>query len=309
MSHRNSFRLPGLTPATFTPMSKDGSVNLDRIGNLVDFLIDERVSALFVLGSTGEGLSLTISERQRVAQAYVEAAAGRLPVVIHTGHNSLEEACVLAQHAQKVGADAISAIAPFYFKPDSTGTLIQCLARITGAAPDLPFYYYHIPGLTGTEIDLAEFVQRCADELPNMVGVKFSDPRLHPYLAIRSGGGAGNMDFLFGVDEMLLSAWTAGMRGAVGSTYNFAAPLYLRIISCFKQGQMETARNLQSRAAAMIDTILRTCGRPGFKAVMKIIGLDCGPHRLPLVSPDPSAIARMTDALEAMGFFDWGRKP
>lgn len=288
-------------------MHEDGAVNPGRIGPLVEFLIQEGVSSLFVAGSTGEGLSLSFQERRLITEAFVEAAAGRIPVVIHVGHNCLDEACALARHAQSTGASAISAVAPFYFKPDSPETLIRCLARITAGAPELPFYYYHIPTMTGADIDLADLIRLCTDHLPTMVGIKFSDPRLHLYMAAQSTTSSESLDFVFGVDEMLLSAWAAGIRGAVGSTYNFAAPLYQRIISCYMQGDLDRARTLQSCAATMIDVILRTCGRTGFKALMGVIGVDCGPCRLPQVSPSPSDVRRMTHALESIGFFEWGR--
>ena len=246
-------------------------------------------------------------ERRAVAEAYVEAAGGRLPVIVHVGHTCLDEAHELAKHAQCVGANAISAIPPFYFKPESTEDLVRCLARIASGAPELPFYYYHIPAKTGIEVDLAAFLGSCAERLPSMAGVKYSDSRLHEYLACQQYFRQDRFDFVFGIDEMLLSAWVAGMRGAVGTTFNFAAPLYLRILGCFERGDLEQARKYQSRASAMIDTILRTCGRPGFKALMGVVGEDCGPHRLPHGTSKPKDVARMKNALESIGFFDeWG---
>ncbi|MDE2957647.1 MAG: dihydrodipicolinate synthase family protein [Bacteroidota bacterium] len=303
MDSQPEFRLPGLTPAAFTPMHVDGQLNLDAIGDVVDFLVTEGVSALFVLGSTGEGLSLITQERHQVAKAFVEASAGRLPVVVHVGHSSLEEACRLARHAQYIGADAISAVAPFYFKPETPELLAACLARIAGGAPELPFYYYHIPAFTGVDTDLPLLARLCSDQLPTFTGIKFSDTRLQACFAVRSQ--TPPPDVLFGVDEMLLSAWAVGIRGAVGTTYNFAAPLYRRMIACYQQGDLDTARTLQAHAAAAIEVILRTCGRTGFKALMGVLGVDCGPSRLPLGSS--RNIRQMTSALESIGFFEWGR--
>ena len=300
-----SMRLTGLVAAAFTPMKSDAVVALDRIPGLVEHLLKDGVSALYILGSTGEGVSLTLHERQRTAAAFVQAAAGRVPVVVHVGHNSLQEAQILARHAQQIGASAISAVPPYYFKPDSTRSLVSCLAMITAGAPDLPFYYYHIPEKTGVELDLNEFLHLAAQELHSLVGVKFSDTRLYEVSACPY---AERYDFVFGVDEMLLGAWMIGMRGAVGTTYNFAAPLYKRLIACCEQGRIEEARRDQARASTMIKVILKTCGRPGFKAVMDLIGQDCGPHRLPHTTATPVQISEMHKALEAIGFFEWGRK-
>ena len=300
-----SIRLTGLTAAAFTPMKSDAMLDLDRIPSLVEHLLRDGVSALYVLGSTGEGVSLTLRERQHTAAAFVQAAAGRVPVVVHVGHNSLQEAQILARHAQQIGANAISAVPPYYFKPDSTRSLVDCLAMITAGAPDLPFYYYHIPVKTGVELDLNDFLHLATRQLHSLVGVKFSDTRLH---AISACPYAERYDFVCGVDEMLLGAWMTGMRGAVGTTYNFAAPLYNRLIACCEQGQIEEARRNQARASTMINVILKTCGRPGFKAVMGLIGQDCGPHRLPHSTATPAQISEMHQALEAIGFFEWGRK-
>ncbi len=300
-----SIRLTGLTAAAFTPMKSDAMLDLDRIPSLVEHLLRDGVSALYVLGSTGEGVSLTLRERQHTAATFVEAAAGRVPVVVHVGHNSLQEAQILARHAQQIGANAISAVPPYYFKPDSTRSLVDCLAMITAGAPDLPFYYYHIPVKTGVELDLNDFLHLATRQLHSLVGVKFSDTRLQ---AVSACPYAERYDFVCGVDEMLLGAWMTGMRGAVGTTYNFAAPLYNRLIACCEQGQIEEARRNQARASTMINVILKTCGRPGFKAVMGLIGQDCGPHRLPHSTATPAQISEMHQALEAIGFFEWGRK-
>ena len=298
-------QLTGLTAAAFTPMKNDTTPDTDRIPGLVEHLLRDGVSALYVLGSTGEGVSLTLRERQQTAAAFVQAAAGRVPVVVHVGHNSLQEAQSLAKHAQQIGASAISAAPPCYFRPDSTRSLVDCLATITAGAPDLPFYYYHIPVKTGVELDLNDFLRLASRQLHSLVGVKFSDTRLH---AVSMCPHTERYDFLCGVDEMLLSAWMTGMRGAVGTTYNFAAPLYNRLIACCERGRIEEARRNQERASTMIDVILKTCGRPGFKAVMGLIGQDCGPHRLPHSTATPAQISEMHQALETIGFFEWGRK-
>lgn len=300
-----SIQLTGLTAAAFTPMKNDAIPDIGRIPDLVEHLLRDGVSALYVLGSTGEGISLTLRERQQIAAAFVQAAAGRVPVVVHVGHNSLQEAQTLARHAQQIGASAISAVPPCYFRPDSTRSLVDCLATITAGAPDLPFYYYHIPAKTGVELDLDDFLHLASQQLHSLVGVKFSDTRLH---AVSACPYTDRYDFLCGVDEMLLSAWMTGMRGAVGTTYNFAAPLYNRLITCCEQGQIEEARRYQERASTMINVILKTCGRPGFKAVMGLIGQDCGPHRLPHSTATSAQISEMHQALEAIGFFEWGRK-
>ena len=300
------FHLTGLVAATFTPMHDDGSLNLDRVGPIVDFLIEQQLAALYVCGSTGEGPLLTVDEREATAAAYVQAAAGRLPVVIQVGHSSIAEARRLAAHAQQIGADAVSAVAPYYFKPTSIDVLLSCLAEITAGAPDLPFYYYHIPAITGVALDPVELFTRAADRLKTLAGIKYTAPTLDELQILQSVAG-GRYDVLHGRDEMLLAGLAVGARGAVGSTYNFAAPLYRRLIEAFERGDVEQAQRAQAMAVSMIRAILHRGGQAGLKAAMGLFGPDCGVVRLPLVTLDRQGAELLKADLEATGVFDWVR--
>lgn len=300
------FHLDGLIPAVFTPLDEDGSLNLDQIPAVVDHLESDGIEGIYILGSTGEGVSMSREERRRVAEAYVQEAQGRLKTVVQVGHNSLVEAKQLAAHAQEIGADAISALPPFYFRPDSIDAVLDCLQEVASGAPDLPLYYYHIPGKTGVQVDVEKLCRLGMERLPTLSGVKYSDPNLQ---AFQRGDLFlnGDIDFLMGVDEMLLSGLTTGLDGAVGSTYNFAAPLYTKIIREFERGNVSKAREYQTKAVKMIDVILDTCGRPGLKAMMSVVGVECGGQRLPQQTADADDVDRMEDKLETIGFFEWGR--
>ena len=294
----------GLFAAVFTPMCGDGSLNLTQIQPIVDYLLRAQISGLYVCGSTGEGPSLSSEERRAVAAEYVKAAAGKLPVIVQVGHNSLTEACALASHAQAIGADAISALPPSYFKFSSLETLIDCLNEISSAATNLPFFYYHIPCLTGMDFDMAEFLRRACKCLPNLAGIKYSNTAIHEYQACLRFEPQ-RLSILFGYDEMLLSALAVGAAGAVGSTYNFAGPLYNRIIKAFKNGDLTEAQRCQALSVDMIRILSRYRGQPAFKATMKLIGFDCGPNRLPLETLTPQELKTMKSELDEIGFFDW----
>jgi len=297
-------RLTGLVAATLTPMKSDGSLNLDQVGPVVDWLVDRGISALYVCGSTGEGPLLTSQERRRVAAAFVSAASGRLPVVVQVGHSSLSEARALAAHAQQLGAQAVSAVPPYYFKPETIEVLVDCLAEIAAGAPDLPFYYYHIPAITGVGFDLVRMLQLAADRLPTLAGVKYTAMTLDELQVLREFDG-GRFDILHGRDEVLLSALAVGIRGAVGSTYNFAAPLYRRILSAFDSGDLDEARRCQALSVAMVRAIFSVGGQPGLKAAMNLVGPDCGPVRLPLVTFTAEQTSELRRKLAAIGFFEW----
>lgn len=297
-------KLCGLVAATFTPFKADGSLHLGRIKPVTDAVIRQGASGLYVCGSTGEGPLLTTEERKLVAAATVKAAAGRVPVIIQVGHNSIVEARALAAHAQAIGADAVSATPPGYFKPDSMANFIDCIAHIAAGAPKLPFYYYNIPVLSGVRFDMVAFLREGAKRIPSLRGIKFSDPNLHEMLACVEHA-AGRFDILFGVDEMLLGGLTFGAQGAVGSTYNFAAPLYHKIIAALERGDLTEARRLQSLAAEMVRIIIANGGRGGLKAAMELIGADCGHSRLPTLTCTAAQRAQMRQELKAIGFFDW----
>ena len=300
----NTNRLRGLVAATFTPLRNDGTLNLQQVGPVVDRLLRLGVGGLYVCGSTGEGISLTGDERRHVADAHVKAARGRVPVVVQVGHNSLHEARQLAAHAQDVGADAVSANAPSYFKISSTRSLVDCMQEVASGAPNLPFYYYHIPHLTGANFDMIEFLQRASEALPNLVGIKYTAPTVHEYQACLEWNER-QFDVLWGSDEMLLSALAVGAKGAVGSTYNIAAPLYRRIIDAFEQGDWDTARHCQLLSIQMIRVIYQWPFHAAMKEVLQWLGLDCGPCRLPHPRLTREEAKQLRADLESIQFFDW----
>ena len=298
--------LSGLIAATFTPMATDGSLNLDVVPTIVDQLLDEGVSGLYVCGGTGEGVSLSNAERQQTAEAYVNAANGRIPVFIHVGQDSLFAARELAKHAAEIGADGISAITPTYFKPGSPGTLVDSLKIITDGAPDLPFIYYHFPTKTGLDIDLLDFLEQAVVKLPSLFAVKFTDSKLHDLQAALALTD-NKIKIFFGIDEMLLGGLVAGASGAIGSTYNFAAPLYLKLIQAWQNDDLAEAQRLQALSVQMVRTFVPFGGIEGQKAMMRMVGLDCGTARLPLNKLATEATEQLHNNLQEVGFFDWGR--
>jgi N-acetylneuraminate lyase len=301
---KKDIRYTGLFAAAFTPMQEDGSLNLERIPSIVDHLIKVGISGLYVCGATGEGPSLSSEERRAVAEAYVKAAAGRRPVIIQVGHNSLTEARGLASHAVTIGADAISAMPPLCYMIGSVKTLIDCLGQIAAAAPTLPIFYYHIPSVTGVNLDMVEFLREGGRRLPNLAGIKYTHSAIEEYQTCLELDNR-RFNILFGRDEMLLAALAAGAEGAIGSTYNLAGPLYRKIMAAFERGDLDEARKGQALAVEMIRVCLRYRGQPAFKAAMKLLGLDCGPNRLPLETLTLDEANALKKELDDIGFFDW----
>lgn len=302
----NNHSLRGLIAATYTPFHADGGLNLEIIPAMVEDLLSQPITGLYVCGSTGEGMSLSSDERRQVAQAYVTATAGRVPVIVQVGHNSVREAASLAEHAQAIGADIVSATCPSYFRVGNAETLVACMGEIAGAAPALPFYYYHIPALTGSTLDVAEFLTLGGNSIDNLIGLKYTDTRLHEYQHCLETDDR-RFDVVWGCDEMLLGALATGAAAAIGSTYNIAAPLYQRLIEAFNAGDLNDARRLQSLSISMIRTVGRYPFHAAMKSVLAMKGLDVGGCRLPQGRLSNTDTQKLRSELDAMGFFEWSQ--
>lgn len=288
-------RVEGLVAATHTPFDADGSLNLAVVERQAAHLVAGGVSAVFIGGSTGEGHSLMLDERQRLAARWFDVTRGTgLDVIVHVGANCLADARALAQQASTLGARAISAVAPSYFRPDSVEALVACCADVAGAAPDCPFYFYNIPSMTGVSLSTPDFLRQADGRIDTLTGIKFSDTDLAAYLECRSADD-GRFDILWGVDEMLLGALACGARGAVGSTYNMAAPLYLCLIDAFRRGDLDAAREEQRRSIRLVRILAARGFMASAKAMMTMLGVDVGPPRLPhlrLADADVRALRR-----------------
>jgi len=301
-------RLTGLVAATHTPFRADGSLNLAIVEKQAAHLLANGVETAFIGGSTGECHSLTLEERRALALRWMEVTKeSSLKVVVHVGSNCLADATALASQAQELGVAAISALSPSYFKPSSVAVLIDCCAQIAGAAPETPFYFYDIPAMTGMNLSMPDFLTQARLRIRNLTGLKFSNPDFMSYqLCLNADAGA--FDCPWGIDEALLAALAVGAQGGVGSSYNFAAPIYQRLITAFGKSDWATARAQQLRSVRTIQVIASHGYMGAAKAVMKMLGIDVGPARLPNTSLNTEQAAKLEQDLRTMGFFEWIRK-
>ncbi len=284
-----------LIAAPHTPFHPDGALNLPVVERQAEYLRRAGVSGAFVCGTTGEGMSLTGDERRAVVERWVRV--GGVPVIAHVGHASQREATELARHAAGMGVAGIACVPPFYHRPADEAACVEWLTAVAAAAPATPFFYYDIPAVTGVRLPTDVLMRLAANRIPTFAGVKFSNPDL--VLLQECVQAAGDRRrVLFGCDEMLLAAVALGAHGAVGSTYNLMAPLYRRMLAAVAADDWPTARRLQARSVAVVRVLERFGGLAAGKAAMALVGVDCGPVRPPLVSPDP---AELRAALDAVG--------
>lgn len=296
----------GLIAAPFTPFGQDGELNLAVIEQYADFLVANGVSGALVGGTTGECGSLTFEERLKVTERWCEVTRGleNFPVFAHVGHSCLKESQMLAAQAEKVGASAVAALAPYYFKPNSVETLIAHCAGIAAAAPSLPFYYYHLPSITGVFTPVISILKALGDRIPNFGGVKFTYEDMNDF-GMCFEFEDRHYDILCGRDEALLAGLALGAVGAVGSTYNYMSPIFLKMIKAFESGDMLTAQKAQEKVRQVIDVKLQFGGINAGKSIMRMVGVDCGNVRLPLPEMTDEKYEGFQKALDEIGFFEF----
>jgi N-acetylneuraminate lyase len=275
------FHIKGILAAPATPLLPNGDINTPAIKDYVEFLAKESITGVFILGTLGEGMSLTVSERKEVASAWIQYSKGRLEtVVVHVGTGNLRDSVELARHAQEAGATAVACMSPSYTKPANEGDLLDFMAEVASAAADTPFYYYCINFMTGVYLDSAQFLELAGNRIPNLRGIKVSSREL-PSLLDCALAGTGRYDVLPGTDEQLLTTLVLGLRTPIVN--GFLGNLYTRIRDAFDKGDIETARKENERARKIMKVRNSFgAGPSNVKACMRCLGLDLGPVRLPL---------------------------
>lgn len=294
-------RHEGLIPAVHSPFDASGDLNLAAVEAQAQVLGESRALAAFVCGSTGESHSLTIDERMKLARRWVDVAGKSMDVIVHVGHNAQREAMALAAHAREIGAAAVSAIAPCYFRPATVDDLIEFLAPVARAAGPLPFYFYDIPSMTNVRLPMDQFLQRAEATIANLAGLKYTSDdlmTLQSCLAMRD-----RFEILYGTDEVLLAVLALGVRGGIGSTYNYAAPVYHRVIAHFQRGDLAAAQVEQRKSVELVKVLLRFGVLRAGKAIMSMLGAECGPVRPPISALNRQQLGELYAALAGMDIF------
>ncbi len=298
-------KIIGLMNAPFTPMCADGSINLEPIPAYAQMLVNNGIVGVFVNGSSGEGYMLTVEERKTLAEEWVRVAPEGLKVMVHVGSCCLKDSVELAKHAVQIGAWAISTMAPPFPKIGRVEELVKYCDQIASAAPELPFYYYHIPAFNGAFLSMVEFLKEVDGRISNFAGIKYTYESLYEYNQCRQYKD-GKFDMLHGQDETILNSLAqGGAQGGIGGTTNYNGRELVGIVQAWNAGDLETAREKQNFSQSVINVICRYRGNiVGGKRIMKLIGLDLGPNRVPFQNLTDQEEASMKLELEAIGFFD-----
>ncbi len=299
-----SAKITGLVPAPFTPMYEDGSINYQMIELQYAIFRQNRISTIFLNGSTGEGLHLTIEERKKILETWCHISNDTFKVIAHVGHVVQQKAKEMASHAQDCGVYAISTVGPFYMKPLDIDNLIDYCADIANSAPEIPFYYYHIPQLTHVNFNMVDFLRIGSSLIPNLAGIKFTSLDFLDYSRARRFDNS-RFDLLYGNDELMINGFAFGARGFVGSTYNLFPKLYFDIIQAIHSNNDQKALKLQETSIDLITTLAKYGYSSAAKSSMKFLGIDFGPCRSPLNNLSDDEMTVLREELSHLGFFEY----
>lgn len=258
-----------------TPFCANGDINENALGDLIEHALKLGADGFYCCGSTAEVFMLSDDERRALMRMCIDAADGRCTLFAHVGAVSTREAVSLARYAEKLGYDAVSAVAPFYYKfsPKEIAEHYKAIAD----AVDLPVIVYNIPALSGVSLGLDGLSELLADG--RFMGVKHTSLDLFELETLK---------FRFpdkiiynGYDEMFLPGLSAGADGGIGSTYNFAADKFVEIRRCFNSGNIAKAQAVQHEMNEIIRVLCKVGVTAGEKAVLRLLGIDMGECRRP----------------------------
>lgn len=274
----------GCWPALLTPLDDAGEIRHAALEKLVDLFIRQGLGGLYIVGSTGQWPLLRNDQRQAIAERVVKVAAGRIPVMVHVGAIATDDAVALARHAEKIGADAVSCVAPVYY-PAGADLTFEHYRRI-GAASALPLYVYHLSLVNQVSLDAKEYVDRLL-ALPHIAGMKITDGDLYRFGLIHSHAGE-RLQLFSGADEVLCQAALSGAVGAIGTFYNVWGPECQAARRKFTAGDFEFGRRFMLRFQQAISEVLRSGSIWTFlrAAMQHRYDIDIGRPRSPLGALD-----------------------
>ncbi len=298
-------KIEGLIDAPFTPFTADGDVNLDIIPAYAQMLAKNGPVGVFVNGSSGEGYMLTTEERMKLALAWKAALPQNFKLIVHVGSCSVRESCFLAEHAQKIGAWAISEMAPPFPKINRVEELAKYCEEIACCAPQLPFYFYHIPAFNGAYLSMVDLLKTVDGRIPNFAGIKYTFESIYEYNQCRIYQN-GKYDILHGQDETILASLAlSDTQGGICGTTNYNGRCLAAILKAWKEGDLEKAREYQNYAQKVINVIFHFRGNiVGGKRIMKLLGLDLGPNRVPFQNMTLEEETQLKKELDEIDFFN-----
>ncbi|RSI20995.1 dihydrodipicolinate synthase family protein [Streptococcus sanguinis] len=288
----------GVIPAFYACYDEAGEVSPERVRALTQYFIDKGVKGVYVNGSSGECIYLSVADRKVILENVMEVAKGKLTVIAHVACNNTKDSVELAKHAESLGVDAIAAIPPIYFRlPDYS--IAKYWNDMSAAAPNTDFVIYNIPQLSGTTLTPALYAEMRKN--PRVIGVKNSSMPTQDIQIFVAEGGEDHIVFN-GPDEQFISGRVIGAKAGIGGTYAVMPDLFLKLNQLIIDKDLDRAKELQHAINSVIYKMVS--GRANLYAVMKEIlrlneDLDIGSVRAPLepLSEGDYAIAKEAAAM------------
>ena len=281
MINANLKKYEGVIPAFYACYDENGEVSPERVRALTQYHIDKGVQGVYVNGSSGECIYLSVEDRKLILENVMAVAKGKLTVIAHVACDNTKDSVELAKHAESLGVDAIAAIPPIYFRLPAY-SIARYWNDMSKAAPNTDFIIYNIPQLSGTTLTRDLYAEMRKN--PRVIGVKNSSMPTQDIQMFVADGGDDHIVFN-GPDEQFISGRVIGAKAGIGGTYGVMPDLFLKLNELIKESDFETAKELQY---AINDVIYKmVSGRANLYAVIKEIlrlneKLDLGSVRAPL---------------------------
>lgn len=287
----------GAGVAIVTPMKADGQVNFEKLGELIDYQIENKTDCIIICGTTGESSTLSHEEHLECIKYAVEKTAGRIPVVAGTGSNCTETAIYLSQEAEKYGVDGILVVTPYYNKATQNG-LFEHFTAIADSVK-VPVILYNVPSRTGCNI-LPETAVRIAKASKNVVAVKEASGNISQ-VAKLAKLSEGILDIYSGNDDQIVPVLSLGGKGVISVLSNIAPEQTHNIVASYLEGNVEQSLKLQLDALDLIHALFCEVNPIPVKAALNIMGMEAGVLRKPLTEMEPEHQEKLRKAMEDYG--------
>ena len=268
-------KFKGIFPALLTPFDGQDRVDTEVLGRLVDYNLQKGVDGFYVAGSTAEVFLLDAKERLAVMETVSSRAGGKCTLIAHIGCISTKQAIEYAREAKEMGYDAISSVAPFYYK-FSFEEIWRYYFDIVDAV-DLPMLIYNFPAFSGVNLTTDNIREFLADD--RFLGVKHTSSDFYALEQFKAG--FPDKVVYNGYDEMFLAGLSMGADGGIGSTFNFMAEKYIEIRRLFQENDMSAAQALQREVNTILRALVEVGVMQGEKAIMEGLGFPLGQARSP----------------------------
>lgn len=287
----------GAGVAIVTPFCKDGSIDYEKFGELIEYQIQNGTDAIIVCGTTGESATMSHEEHLEVIRYCVEKVNHRIPVVAGTGSNCTETAVYLSREAEQFGADGLLVVTPYYNKATQNG-LYQHFKMVADSV-QIPVILYNVPSRTGCTLQPETIVRLCK-EVENIVGVKDATGNVSQTAHLMSIAD-GCVDLYSGEDGIIVPMLSLGGKGVISVLSNVAPRQTHDICASFFEGNVAESAKLQLEAIELIEALFCEVNPIPVKKAAELMGLCGGTLRMPLTEMEPAHVTRLEQAMKSYG--------